>query len=81
MTMERQHVSQHVKFCPLKTMTLFVNKMQGTSVSKVTSYRMDDQGSVLSRRRGFNLYHHVQIKSGDHPTSYPMRSGTKVTEA
>jgi len=40
---------------------------QDSSVRKVTSYRLDYQGSIASRGREFSLHHHcVQSTSGVH---------------
>jgi hypothetical protein len=48
---------------------------QGSSVSIVTSYGIDNQGSRVQFLVGagnFSLCHCVQTSSGAHPASYPM---------
>jgi len=58
--------------------TYVTTKTCDTSVSMVTGYGLDDQGSriqFLMRAGNFSLHHHVQNGSGAHPTCYPVDTG------
>jgi len=46
-----------------------------SSVSKVTDYGPDDQGSISGMGKELSLHNHVQTGSGTHPASYPMGTG------
>jgi hypothetical protein len=44
----------------------------GSAGSVVIYCRLDDRCSVLSRRRNFSLFHHIQTNSGIHPVPSPV---------
>jgi hypothetical protein len=52
-------------------------KSFGSSVGTALGYGLDDRGSRFRFSAGtgnFSLHHRVQINSGDHPASCPMRT-------
>jgi hypothetical protein len=60
-------------FLTVKTNNIFEQSgNQDISVGIATSYRLDDEGSILCRSKHFPLLHSVQSSIGAHTTSSPM---------
>jgi hypothetical protein len=50
-------------------------KSPASSVSTMSDYRMDGQGSIPVEAKGFSCSLCVQTSSKAHPASYPMGTG------
>jgi hypothetical protein len=54
--------------------TMIPSMSRNSSVGIVTSYGLDGPASIPGNARFFSFPHSVQIDSGAHPASYPMRT-------
>jgi len=49
-----------------------IHRSQDSSVSLVTTYRLDDRDSITDRGKEFFLRHRLKTGTGAHSASYPM---------